>query len=307
MGVFSDNFYSWLEKEYAAEKAAMETIVSDEWKSEDHPRGNPKNKGQFRKSEKTIEKENKEVGEEDDLSDSGDKKKESEATSPTAKNGGGVNGNGQGQKVPPKSINQPNTPKTTQSIGGPKFLDATPEEFAKAISAAKKQCSSENAWRVDAYPASHYKDSKARIVTQKGSCIAVQANGDMISLCRSANEDDDVKGYMLMKEAIRRDGDRCDTFEGNFNRYVRNGMMPVSWIRWNPDPDIRPSDWKEGENEPEDVIFFMYTGHNELIDKDKWKETHPPIEGDNCYDRAMQIRDDALAEFKKNHPEVFRH
>lgn len=307
MGAFSDNYYSWLDRQHAAEKAAADKIVADEWKSDDHPRGNPKNKGQFKKSQKTIEKENEKVKEEDDLSDSGDKKKESEAKSPTPQNVGGGNGSGQGQKAPPKSSNQQGNSQQQTSGTKPKFLDATPEEFAKAIAAAKKQCSSENAWRVDAYPASHYKDSKARIVTPKGSCIAVQPNGDMISLCRSANEDDDVRGYMLMKEAIRRNGDRCDTFDGNFSRYVRNGMMPVSWIKWNPDPDIRPSDWKEGENEPEDVVFFMYTGHDEFIDKDKWKASHPPIEGDDCYLRAMQIRDDALSEFKKKHPEVFRH
>ncbi len=56
MGAFSDNYYSWLDRQHAAEKAAADKIVADEWKSDDHPRGNPKNKGQFSEKPETSEK-----------------------------------------------------------------------------------------------------------------------------------------------------------------------------------------------------------------------------------------------------------
>lgn len=53
MGIFSDNFYSWLDREHAAEKAAMDAAP---FKEEEHPRGGSKNKGQFKEKPETAEK-----------------------------------------------------------------------------------------------------------------------------------------------------------------------------------------------------------------------------------------------------------
>lgn len=57
MGAFSDNFYSWLDREHAAEKASMDAAT---FKEEDHPREGKGGEGggRFTKKAETYEKEN---------------------------------------------------------------------------------------------------------------------------------------------------------------------------------------------------------------------------------------------------------
>ena len=309
MGVFSDNYYSWLDRQYAAEKAAADKVVADEWKSDDHPRGNPKNKGQFKKSQKTIEKENEKVKEEDDLSDSGDKKKESESKSPTQQNVGGGNGSGQGQKAPPKSSNQQGTSQQNQSNAqnghsgsSPIFREVSAKEYAEAIANAKKECVSSHAWRVDAKSEEEYKDSKSRLVTNKGSCIAVQGDGDIVSLCKRKGET--IPATLFMEAAVEKHGDRLDTFEGNYGLYRRCGFSPISWTPFNV--DFAPDGWKESGDKEEDIIFFTYTGDKKKMTKEEadrelkaWKASHKPYTGERGYDDAKDFRDDYLDEKKK--------
>ena len=52
MGAFSDNFYSWWYGQRVAEKAALDTAFDPS----KHPRGNTKNKGQFKEKPETAEK-----------------------------------------------------------------------------------------------------------------------------------------------------------------------------------------------------------------------------------------------------------
>lgn len=56
MGAFSDNFYSWLDREHAAEKASMDAAT---FKEEDHPREGKGGEGggRFTKKAETYEKE----------------------------------------------------------------------------------------------------------------------------------------------------------------------------------------------------------------------------------------------------------
>lgn len=308
MGAFSDNYYSWLDRQHAAEKAAAENIVADEWRSEDHPRGNPENKGQFRKSPKTIEKENKKVREEDDLSDSGDKKN-SESKSPAPNNGGGGNMNGQGQNALSKSSNlqgathqQPNNSQNGSSGTTPIFREVSAKEYADTIAKAKKECVSSHAWRVDAKSEEEYRNSKSRLVTDKGSCIAVQDDGDIVSLCK--RKGDTIPATLFLEAAVDKHGDRLDTFEGNYGLYRKCGFSPISWTPFNV--DFAPDGWKESGDKEEDIIFFAYTGDKKKLTRDEaekelreWKASHKPYTGERGYDDAKDFRDEFLEDRKK--------
>ena len=184
-----------------------------------------------------------------------------------------------------------------QSSSGPNFREVSAKEYAETISKAKAECVSKHAWRVDAKPESGYRDSKARIVTDKGSCIAVQSDGDIVSLCK--RNGDNTPATLLMAKAVDREGDRLDTFEGNYGLYRRCGFSPISWTPFNR--DFAPDGWAESGDKEEDIIFFAYTGDKKKMTRDEadeelkqWKSSHKPHTGDNGYDEAMKARNDFI-------------
>lgn len=183
-----------------------------------------------------------------------------------------------------------NSASTTPS----KMREVSPDEFAETIAAAKKACRKpEWAWRVDAKPADEYKDAKALLVTEGGSCAAVKADGDIVSLCK--REGDPIRAKEILAEAVARGGDRFDSFEGNWDLYTKNGFEPVSWTPWND--DYAPAGWSiDAGNKREDVIFFRYSGKMKDLglDKDSWKNSHLPFLGENGYAEAMKFRDDLM-------------
>ena len=129
----------------------------------------------------------------------------------------------------------------------------------------------------------------------------MQENGDIVSLCRAKGERPDIRGHHLMEEAIRRKGDRCDSYDGNWTRYIRAGLTPVSWTPWNP--EYAPDGWDGLVNAPEDVIFFMYTGDTTPIDMAEWKRRVKPFTGDTGYNDAMAERDRIIEERKNRKSE----
>lgn len=235
MGIYSDNFYSWLDRQNSEEKVAMDASV---FKEEQHPRESKGHSGggRFTKKPETLAKEDSI----DDLDE---------------------------------------------------FEECSPTEFAETISKAKNNIPEEIKWRVDVKPVKEYSHCKALLRTKGGSCVAVKENGNIVSLCRP-DTDTRTRGRDCLKKAREKGGDRLDSFDGNWSFYVNNGFEPISWTPFNE--DYAPDGWKKDRDQPENVVFFAYTGKtskSNTIDKTKWLASHKPFEGKNGYDDAMRARD----------------
>lgn len=261
MGMFGDNFYSWLDRTYAADKAAMDA----DFREKDHPREGKGGVGggRFTKKEETLQKED-------------DRDNVSPEKAP----------HGQSERL-----------AKSKEADKPLFREVSAKEYAEAIAKAKADCISSHSWRVDAKPENGYKDSKARLVSDKGSCIAVQADGDIVSLCK--REGDKIPATIFMEAAVAHKGDRLDTFEGNYGLYRRSGFTPISWTPFNV--DFAPEGWKESGAAPEDIIFFAYTGDKKKMTRAeadeelrKWKAEHNPHTGESGYDDALRERNEFL-------------
>lgn len=273
------NFYNWLHARRYGTAAMDESPDWDESKIRRTAKGG-KGGGQFAKKPETLAKEDgRDVL---NPSDGGGSRKAYSLTpsgAPQKASSNGGNGGG----------GQPSNPH---------LREVSAKEYADTIAAAKKACISPHAWRVDAYPADHYKNSLSRLVSDRGSCIAVQEDGDIVSLCKTDREV--IPAKYLMAAAVEKGGDRLDTFEGNYELYRKCGFTPISWTPFNR--EYAPEGWAESGDPEEDVIFFAYTGdkkkflsHEEAAaDLAAWKASTKPCEGENGYDEAKQKRNDFI-------------
>lgn len=162
---------------------------------------------------------------------------------------------------------------------------STPMEFHNNIKRAKESNSPEARWRVDIHDESDY-DSDKLFVSDGGSCVAVEPNGNIISVCKNRN-DKIVSGKDLLKKAIENGGDRLDAFgEDLYSFYTRNGFEPISYTNFNE--DYAPEGWKKGRDNTEPIIFYRYTGkQTELSYEDFINNVLPSVD----YDTAMSLRD----------------
>lgn len=200
------------------------------------------------------------------------------------------------------------------AVAGPTFKSQNREEFIASVKAAKASQNPRKAWRVDVHE--KYKDDDGNLqddltyndcknyATPGGSTVSVKQDGDIISVCKSAEDKKKVNAKALMEHAIANGGNKLDSFSGNFGFYRVCGFEPVSWTPFNK--KYAPEGWQEGVDEEEPVIFFAYTGKKAMYESpdeakaelEKFKAEHPACEGDDGYDRAMKIRDDFIANKK---------
>ena len=132
-----------------------------------------------------------------------------------------------------------------------------PPEFREMMANAKGSHTPETSWRVDIHSVEEYQNDKL-FVTEGGSCIAVEPNGNIISVCRNKN-DSSMRGSDLLKMAVENGGDRLDAFGNDlYDFYTRNGFEPVSWTSFNE--EYAPEGWDKTRDSPEPVIFYKYTG-----------------------------------------------
>ena len=162
--------------------------------------------------------------------------------------------------------------------------EKTPEEFAKAIKEAKENVPVENAWRVDAHSKEEYNSIKL-FTTKGGSCVAIKPDGDIISVCKNRN-DKDTKGSDLIRYAVDNGGVKLDSYDGNHVFYTKNGFEPVSYVSFNE--EYAPKDWRKGIDQPEDIIFYKYTGNKNMTE---WKDVKKDIKRFDDYYEAMHFRD----------------
>ena len=150
-----------------------------------------------------------------------------------------------------------------------------------------------DAWRVDtdSHDGKDYVGAKV-YVSEGGSTFAVTKDGDIISVCK--NMSDKEKGHELLEKAVKAGGKKLDSFDGNFEFYLRNGFEPVSWTAFNE--NYAPKGWVKGRVKPEPVVFFKYTGKKySKQSKDFWEikeaQFYKKVKMSKDYDTAMSIRD----------------
>lgn len=162
--------------------------------------------------------------------------------------------------------------------------------FHNTIIEAKASILENDRWRVDIHDIEDYKNDKL-FITKGGSCVAVEPDGNIISVCRMAGEV--VRGSDLIKHAIANGGDRLDAFSGLYTFYIKNGFEPVSWTPF--DTNYAPEGWKS-EYGKEPVIFYKYTGKISTLNYEQFINTvKPSID----YDRARLIRDRSIENEEK--------
>ena len=128
----------------------------------------------------------------------------------------------------------------TESIKSEILTEEDSKTFHNAITRAKESNSLETRWRVDIHSEEDYRNDKL-FLSKGGSCVAVEPNGNIISVCK--NQNDTVMGKDLLKHAVKNGGDRLDAFgERLFAFYTKNGFEPVSWTPFNI--EYAPDDWK---------------------------------------------------------------
>ena len=100
---------------------------------------------------------------------------------------------------------------------------------------------------------------------------------------------DDVKGWQLLKDAVKNGGIKLDSYSGNHKFYIRQGFEPISWCKF--DENYVNPDWFKSDNKPEDVIFYKYTGRINSIRLEEFKKMIP---ASRDYDTAEAMRDRML-------------
>lgn len=166
-----------------------------------------------------------------------------------------------------------------------------PTKFRDAMVAAKDSIAPEERWRVDVHSADEYDKDKMYLSTG-GSCVAIEPNGNIVSVCRR-DGDSDIRGKDLISFAVKNGGDRLDAFYGLYKFYTKQGFEPVSWVPFNE--EYAPEGWDKTRDKPEPVIFYKYTGKTTQEEADEFIKRVKPSED---YDTAMSIRDREIEKWK---------
>ena len=159
--------------------------------------------------------------------------------------------------------------------------------FTQAIKKAKASIDEEDAWRVSSPDSQEFdiEHPHARtFATKGGSTVAISQDGDIVGLCRNAN--DDISGSDLLKFAVENGGDRLDAFGKLWKFYAKNGFEPVSWTPF--DEQYAPAGWKKGRDKTEPVIFWKYTGEKPKYSS--YNEFIESVKASASYDGARDAR-----------------
>ena len=178
------------------------------------------------------------------------------------------------------------------------LVSVNPKDFSKAIADAKKTGDKKDIWRVDAHDAKDYSDRHCKcLVTKGGSTVAVDKDGDIISVCKGGNESTHGIGSKLLDKAVKAGGVKLDSFAGNHSFYTKNGFEPVSWTPFSV--EYAPEGWKESGAGQEPVIFYRYVGKDKVKYSgkeglSKFLSDNKPYTGDDGYDNAKAFRDSKI-------------
>ena len=174
----------------------------------------------------------------------------------------------------------------------PAFIPTDGKSFHDVMKKAKESQPPDKRWRVDLHDKEHYSTCQ-NYTTPKGSCVAIEKGGNIISVCKHSKSDE--RGSHLLQFAVQHGGNRLDAFGKElFSFYTRNGFEPVSVTKFNP--EYAPEGWTPGRDAKEDIVFYRYTGapYTEKT-YDEFIKTTPYQD----YEEAAKTRDKKIEENRK--------
>ena len=161
------------------------------------------------------------------------------------------------------------------------------KQFEKDLTKARDTRPDQDKWRVDEHTKEQLDERGCKCYTsQGGSTVAVDKNGDIISVCK-AKGDRTVTGADLMRHAVKMGGTKLDSFYGNDRFYVANGFQAVSWTPFSR--KYAPDGWDKSGCKGESVVFYKFVGVGKAVHIPLTKL--PKFTGKDGYDNAMAYRD----------------
>ena len=166
-------------------------------------------------------------------------------------------------------------------------------EYVNNLAEAKASLPASQApWRVTQYVSGdqfdewHPEAKKYR--SPGGSTVAVTSDGDIVGVCHF--EGDSTRGKDLIAFAVANGGKKLDAYEGLFGFYTKCGFEPVSWCKW--DDEFAPPDWRAGEDSPEHIVFYKYTGERSKYGS--VEDFFADVAASSDYDAARIERDNKI-------------
>lgn len=181
--------------------------------------------------------------------------------------------------------------KTSEDTAESGYKSVDTKTFVNTLAEAKATVDPKRAWRVSSPNSAVFDEehpNAKKYTTPGGSTVAITPDGDIVALCR--NENDSLRGWQLMKFAVKNGGVKLDSFSGNHEFYTKNGFEPVSWTRFVDEEKVRPDDWKP-EYDKEPVVFYKYTGKATNESLEDFKNRVPESKD---YFAAQKMRDDQI-------------
>lgn len=176
--------------------------------------------------------------------------------------------------------------KTSDDTAESGYKRVDTKTFVNTLAEAKATVDPAKAWRVSSPNSAVFDEehpNAKKYTTPGGSTVAITPDGDIVAVCK--NEKDSLRGWQLIKFAVKNGGVKLDSFSGNHDFYTKNGFEPVSWTHF--DINYKPPGWiPEYGKEP--VVFYKYTGKvtNESIEDFKNR-----VPESKDYDEAKKMRD----------------
>lgn len=175
-----------------------------------------------------------------------------------------------------------------------KLKQENESKFSATLKSAKDSRPIMDKWRVDEHTAEQLKERGCKCFSSSGgSTVAVDRDGDIISVCKKAG-DKSVSGKDLLAEAVKMGGKKLDSFAGNHEFYAACGFEPIAYTPFNI--DYAPDGWKDSGCGQEEVIFYKYVGVGNVknTDLETFLQHGKKFTGDDGYDKAMEYRNSKI-------------
>lgn len=172
-----------------------------------------------------------------------------------------------------------------------------PKEFVGKLAAAKATRDPGDAWRVDdSRSAEDFENEGIECYATDGGSTYGLKDGDIVSLCKNRN--DPARGKDILADAVARGGNRLDSFDGNYKFYTKCGFDVVARVKFSKDKAVRPSGWREGIDNEEDILFMRYVGIGKTrfaANRQGMEEMRKAIPYATDYDTAQRILEESIA------------
>jgi len=188
------------------------------------------------------------------------------------------------------------------SVGSNEFL----EKYKEAYTSHKQS----SRWR--AFTKVNAIKEFDNYITKDGGIVSLD-DDDIKIICRNSGIKDSNTGVQLLTAAIENGGRKTESYARQFNLFIKNGFTPISickfdiktapkaWLDINKlsrETDLNDIDVNLLRAQPEDIIFYIYTGNTEYIDFNEWVNS---VEYSDSYDEAKAKRDNILLKLMEGH------